>query len=141
MTSGSFQETMYPYLNNYQDLRDAESLPSYNTPSPNPTTTLSYSVETSELVSGEERSYVCTAWKSVMATKTAPLFVTIWPGTIRPETSVCCVDSLDIPLCNVGACNTRSNPLQERLTSIYPHTSLRSMLTTFKLFESGRLEV
>ena len=49
MTSQLFQETMYPYLNNYRDLRDTESLPSYNTPSPNPTTTLSYSVETSEL--------------------------------------------------------------------------------------------
>ena len=40
---------MYPYLNNYRDLRDAESLPLYNTPSPNPTMTLSYSIETSEL--------------------------------------------------------------------------------------------
>ena len=49
MTSRLFQETMYPYLNNYRDLRDAESLPLYNTPSPNPTMTLSYSVETSEL--------------------------------------------------------------------------------------------
>ena len=49
MTSELFQETMYPYLNNYRDLRDAKSLPSYNTPSPNPTTNLSYSVETSEL--------------------------------------------------------------------------------------------
>ena len=39
MTSRLFQETMYPYLNNYRDLRDTKSLPSYNTPSPNPTTT------------------------------------------------------------------------------------------------------
>ena len=77
-----------------------------------------------------------------MATKTqaALLFVAIWPGMIRPETSVCCVDSPDIPLYNVGVCNTRSNPLQERLASVYPHTSLRLVLTPFKLFESGRLK-
>ena len=49
MTSQLFQETMYPYLNNFRDLRDAETLPLYDTPSPNPTTTLSYTVETSEL--------------------------------------------------------------------------------------------
>ena len=93
-----------------------------------------------KLVSGMERSYAHTAWKSVMEEKTAPLSVTTWPSTIQSETSVCCVDSLDILLCNVGVCNTRSNPLQTRPTTVYPHTSLRLVLTPFKLFESGRLE-
>ena len=44
-----FQETMYPHLTHFWDLSDAETLPSYNTPSPDPTETLSYTVETSEL--------------------------------------------------------------------------------------------
>ena len=39
---------MYPYLTIFQDLRYAETLPSYNTPSPEPTETLSYTVKTSE---------------------------------------------------------------------------------------------
>ena len=78
-----------------------------------------------KLASGEERSYVRTAWKSVMATKTALLFVVLWLGMIRPRTSVCCVDSLDIPWYSVRVCNTHSNSLQERLATVYPHTSLR----------------
>ena len=49
MASQLFQETMYPYLTHFRDLRDAENLPSYDTLSPDPTRTLSYTVKTSEL--------------------------------------------------------------------------------------------
>ena len=49
MASQLFQETMYPYLANLRDLRDAETLPSYDTPSPDPTRMLSYTVKTSEI--------------------------------------------------------------------------------------------
>ena len=49
MASQLFQETMYPYFANLRDLRDAKTLPLYDTPSPYPTTTLSYTIETSEL--------------------------------------------------------------------------------------------
>ena len=49
MASQLFQETMHPYLTHFRDLRDAETLPSYDTPSPDPTGTLSYTVKTSEL--------------------------------------------------------------------------------------------
>ena len=95
---------------------------------------------TAKLVSGMEQSYVHTAWKSVMEEKTALPSVTTWPSTIRPETSVCCVDNWDILLCNVEVCNIRSNPSRKHPTTVHPHTPLRLALTTFKLFESGRLE-
>ena len=49
MASQLFQETMYPYLTHFLNLRDAKTLPSYDTPSSDPTGMLSYTVETSEL--------------------------------------------------------------------------------------------
>ena len=48
MASQPFQETLYPYLTIFRDQRDAETLPSYDMPSPEPTGTLSYIVEASE---------------------------------------------------------------------------------------------
>ena len=47
MTSKLFQETIYPHLANFRDIRDAENLPSYDSPSP-PSSPLSYAVESSQ---------------------------------------------------------------------------------------------
>ena len=82
-----------------------------------------------KLASGEERSYVRTAWKSVMATRIASLFVAIWPGMIQAWTYVCCVDNQDIPLYNVEVYNTCSNPLQHLIACFPTSTdpSIRKM--------------
>ena len=47
MTSELFQETLYPHLTTFRDIRDAETLPSYDSPSP-PSSPLSYAVESSQ---------------------------------------------------------------------------------------------
>ena len=95
-----------------------------------------------KLVSGMERSYVHTAWKSVMAKKTALLSVVTWPSMIRPETSVCCVDSLDILLYNVGVCNIHSNPLQKvsrHSLPTYLSSSSAHNFQAIRIWETRRL--
>ena len=47
MTSELFQETLYPHLTTFRDIRDAETLPSYDSPSP-PSSPLSHAVESSQ---------------------------------------------------------------------------------------------
>ena len=71
MASQLFQETMYPYLTHFRDLRDAETLPSYDTPSPEPTETLSYVIETSE--------------QNQTSTTSSPLTVEIYPAELLNE--------------------------------------------------------